>query len=227
MNSTSTKRKKEPGAATKAPKVPVQPKEALRQEVAEVYRRAIFDAAERVFGAHGFSEAKMTEIAEGAGLSAGSLYNHFTNKEEMFRALVEHRSGVFLQELNDATHLEGDLESSLTALVKRTFCELDAHGAFFALLMQGAGVGNHSHRPCGPMFERNHQRFLGAFESVFRRAAGKGDLAPGYAPDELAAVLAGAAHGVAMAWLQGGRKTKITERAEQLVRLFLNGAKKR
>lgn len=227
MTPTPNKRKKEPPVPAKAAKVPRRPKAALRQEVAEVYRRAILDAAERVFGAHGFAEAKMTQIAEGAGLAAGSLYNYFTNKEEIFRALVEHRSGAFLQALNETALGDDNLEHALVALVRSTYRELDAHGAFFASLMQGAGMGATAHKGCGPMFERNHQRFLSAFESVFRRAASKGQLAPGYTPEEFSAVLAGAAHGVAVAWIQSGRRTKIEERAQQVVRLFLNGAMKR
>lgn len=227
MTPVPGKRKKDPLVAAKAPKGTLRPKVALRQEVAEVYRRAIFDAAERVFGAHGFAEAKMTQIAEGAGLAAGSLYNYFTNKEEIFRALVEHRSGGFLQALNETALGDDNLEHALVALVRSTFRELDAHGAFFATLMQGGAMGANAHKACGPMFERNHQRFLSAFESVFRRAASKGQLAPGYTPEELSAVLAGATHGVAIAWLQSGRRTKIEERAEQVVRLFLNGAMKR
>jgi len=34
-----------------------------------------------VFGARGFARQKMTEIAERAGLAAGTLYNYFDSKE--------------------------------------------------------------------------------------------------------------------------------------------------
>ena len=49
----------------------------------------IIAAAVREFMEHGFENASMRRIASEVGLTAGALYRHFPNKEEMFAALVQ------------------------------------------------------------------------------------------------------------------------------------------
>ena len=51
-------------------------------------RARILAAAEVVFAAHGFADAKMASIAEEAEVSAGNLYRYFKGKRELFEAVV-------------------------------------------------------------------------------------------------------------------------------------------
>ena len=47
-------------------------------------RARLVDAAKHVFEDHGFLEARISDIAERAGLSHGSFYHYFESKEEVF-----------------------------------------------------------------------------------------------------------------------------------------------
>ena len=49
-------------------------------------RRQIVDGAREVFLARGFDAASMGDIAKAAGVSKGTLYVYFKNKEELFDA---------------------------------------------------------------------------------------------------------------------------------------------
>jgi AcrR family transcriptional regulator len=49
----------------------------------------ILDAALDVFESRGLSGARLEEIAEEAGISKGTIYLYFENKEALFRAVVE------------------------------------------------------------------------------------------------------------------------------------------
>src|SRR5216684_3188175 len=49
---------------------------------------SILDAAETVFAEMGYDEATTNHVAAQAGISPGSLYQFFSNKEEMAQALV-------------------------------------------------------------------------------------------------------------------------------------------
>ena len=51
-------------------------------------RRQIIEGARQVFLAQGFDAASMGEIARVAGVSKGTLYVYFENKEELFDAIV-------------------------------------------------------------------------------------------------------------------------------------------
>src|SRR6476660_3300257 len=52
-------------------------------------RRQIVDGARAVFLTHGFEGASMNDIARAAGVSKGTLYVYFANKERLFAAIVE------------------------------------------------------------------------------------------------------------------------------------------
>ncbi|CAM5338868.1 TetR/AcrR family transcriptional regulator [Streptomyces fumanus] len=51
-------------------------------------RQAILDAAFDVFAEHGYAQALVQEIAERAGVAKPTVYNHFTDKETLFRATL-------------------------------------------------------------------------------------------------------------------------------------------
>src|ERR1043165_1197803 len=47
-------------------------------------RRAITEAARKVFGHEGYTRASVDTIAAEAGVSKRTIYNHFTDKEHLF-----------------------------------------------------------------------------------------------------------------------------------------------
>jgi AcrR family transcriptional regulator len=69
-------------------------------------RRQIVEGARAMFLTHGFDAASMSDIARAAGVSKGTLYVYFTNKEQLFEAIVEeeclaHAEGVFSLDPDD------------------------------------------------------------------------------------------------------------------------------
>lgn len=85
-------------------------------------RRQILDGAHAVFNAQGFDAASMSEIAAAAGVSKGTLYVYFADKEHLFVALIERerefqKAGVF-QALSDAPDLSHALASFGEGIVR-------------------------------------------------------------------------------------------------------------
>ncbi|HZU80526.1 MAG TPA: TetR/AcrR family transcriptional regulator [Acidimicrobiales bacterium] len=52
-------------------------------------RVRLLEAAKEIFEEDGFLEARISDIAERAGLSHGSFYHYFDSKEEIFREVAE------------------------------------------------------------------------------------------------------------------------------------------
>ena len=52
-------------------------------------RRAILDAARRVFFSNGFAQTSVDTIAAQAGVSKQTIYNHFGDKRALFVAVAE------------------------------------------------------------------------------------------------------------------------------------------
>jgi len=61
-----------------------------------VKRQQILDGAKRVFLEVGFDGASMNDITREAGVSKGTIYVYFENKEDLFGALIDReRSAIF------------------------------------------------------------------------------------------------------------------------------------
>lgn len=67
---------------------PMRHEPMKREEKNEARRRAILDAALEVFSAHGFAAARVEDIARAARVAKGTIYIHFTDKEDIFNSLV-------------------------------------------------------------------------------------------------------------------------------------------
>ena len=60
-----------------------------RPDVSEERKDQIMNAAEEVFSQKGFSDARMDDIAEGTGLSKGTLYLYYKSKDDLIIAILD------------------------------------------------------------------------------------------------------------------------------------------
>ena len=65
--------------------------ESLKDKKRELYREAVLDAAERVFGEVGYEATKVQRVAAEAGVSLTTLYSVFESKWEIYRAVNRRR----------------------------------------------------------------------------------------------------------------------------------------
>jgi AcrR family transcriptional regulator len=54
----------------------------------EATRQTLIEASFRLFTTKGYNAASMRDIAAEAGITAGSIYNHFADKEQIFTAVI-------------------------------------------------------------------------------------------------------------------------------------------
>ncbi|MEM6793292.1 MAG: TetR/AcrR family transcriptional regulator [Acidobacteriota bacterium] len=66
------------------------------QERSKASTRQALNAALELFSSQGFGATTMREIADKSGLSMGSLYHHFPNKEALFERLLDDYWGRLL-----------------------------------------------------------------------------------------------------------------------------------
>src|SRR3974377_208624 len=79
-------------------------------------RRQIIEGARAVFLAQGFDAASMNDIARAAGVSKGTLYVYFDNKEQLFEASVEEECNAQAEGLFDLGPKDHDVEAVLKRL---------------------------------------------------------------------------------------------------------------
>src|SRR3954468_9438563 len=94
---------------------PLHPEPRWRR-LPEERPRQILAAALEVFGEHGLATARLDDIAKRAGLSKGTIYLYFSNKEELFREMVRQLIVTQIEEgEREFNELENSAEESLTA----------------------------------------------------------------------------------------------------------------
>src|SRR4051794_40782483 len=78
-----------PGALETAPCAPARASVRRTAISGTPTRERILNAAAQLFAEHGFASASMPAIAELSGITAGSIYRHFTSKAELLLEVVK------------------------------------------------------------------------------------------------------------------------------------------
>ena len=75
-------------ASTRIPHRRLEPRKLPKQARSEATVEAVLEAAAQVFEHHGYAAGTTNRIAERAGVSIGSVYQYFPNKDAILVALV-------------------------------------------------------------------------------------------------------------------------------------------
>lgn len=78
-------------------------------------RTAILDAAREVFGELGYEQCTVRDIIRRTGLAAGTFYNYFKSKEEVFAALADDGAKRFAPILKALRSQSADFEGFVRA----------------------------------------------------------------------------------------------------------------
>lgn len=99
-------------------------------------RAAILAAASKCFLKHGYDAVTIRDVVRDSGLAAGTFYNYFTDKDTLFKAVLEAR----INEVNESMHavrmqsptVEGFLYGAFNAL----FSKIATDPSFFRLILR-------------------------------------------------------------------------------------------
>ena len=74
-----------------------EPRKRPQQERSRIAVEAILEATTRILTEEGYEKANTNRIAERAGVSIGSLYQYFPNKESLMNALMVKHSDEIIE----------------------------------------------------------------------------------------------------------------------------------
>jgi TetR/AcrR family transcriptional regulator len=100
----------------------------------------ILDEAELLFASQGFAGTSVRDIATGAGLTPASLYNHFSNKDALYRAVLS-RGVQPLIELVGKLASSEDVSEASEAIIKAVMEHLAIHPHLPRLVAIEAATG--------------------------------------------------------------------------------------
>jgi len=179
---------------------------------------AIAAAAEEVFAARGLREAKMEEIASRAGVSVGTVYNHYEDRDALLRELIEGRRAELARKLDGALEQARALpfREQLRHFCRTVFEHFEDHRRFLAITLQ-ADTAN-LEQPSEGMREVKARA-----AAVVERGLQQKALRP-LGKELWSMFLLGSVRAVLVHELKHPGKLGVSERADAVVDFFLGGA---
>lgn len=92
-----------------------------REQTKVQNRQAILDAAREVFGELGYDTATVRDIIRRTGLAAGTFYNYYRSKEEVFAALADEGARRFAPILKALRAQSTDFEEFVRRAIEAYF----------------------------------------------------------------------------------------------------------
>ena len=175
-----------------------------QSEDSRTTRERILDAAMSIFSAKGFHDTKLDEIVAEGGISKGSIYFHFPNKEKLFIALVDQFADLIERRAKEAIESEAESIRRVQAALEAV---LETYGKYRLpaklLLVQAVGLGT--------VFERKrmevNDRFALLIETYLDEAVADGSIAP-VDTHIVAHAWMGAIYNVVIQWVYTGEPSK-------------------
>lgn len=186
-------------------------------------RARLLSAAKEIFEETGFLDARISDIAERAGLSHGSFYHYFESKEEIFREVAEvveeqlsaPVGSVILDPSSEATPQE-----RIRAAIKLHMESYRREARIMGVIEQVARYD----RQVSEARQRRQAHYGRQVEESIRRMQRHGLVDSGLDPVIASAALGAMTSRFPEAWfVEGKLDCDFDEGVEQLTRVFING----
>ncbi len=184
-------------------------------------RAAILDAAAACFAENGYAGTGVAEICRRAGISKGTLYYHFENKQALFLELVDIQLAHFEEALDRAARDTANIPESLlnlSHLVQELIQSDDTRAGIFLEIWAQANRDQIVREASRAAF----QRFEDIFAALIQRGIDEGTLEVSDPVAGARAILSIAAGTLLRSLLDAGKADwgKVTEES---MRILING----
>jgi AcrR family transcriptional regulator len=191
----------------------------INAERQETTRRSILRAARTAFVEKGFHEATTHDVAREAGLSVGSIYTYFRNKDDLIRESVlaanKDETDAVLRDVRSA----GTVREKMTRAIAGWYAyTIEAPGvpAFLAEAWAAA-----SRKPLiRDLVARRRERIVTVATLILQEGVTAGELAPGFDVDVAARALAALLDGVVLERIESGTSPSRMDVERRALMLF-------
>ena len=188
-------------------------------------RARLLEAAKEIFEENGFLEARISDIAERAGLSHGAFYHYFDSKEQVFREIAELLDEELAEPMESVIFAPGssaDPRERLFTALRRHLESYRDEAKIMGVIEQVARYDDH----VAAVRSASNQRHRAAIEKSIRSMQRKGIADDSLDPKIAAAALGSMVERFAeMALAQGQLNCKLDDAADTLATLFVNALK--
>jgi AcrR family transcriptional regulator len=175
-----------------------------RAERSEEIRKAIFLAAARVVGRHGYADASISKITTAAKVAHGTFYNYFASRQDLFEQLLPALGEMLLAHVTKEVAPISDGFAREEKRLEAWFDFLQIHPEFYRILNEGEVFVPTAYR-------RHVEGFGSGYLRSLQRAKQRGQI-ENFTDDELepiAYVLLAARAYLSFRYMSGANKTGI------------------
>ncbi|MCF8261043.1 MAG: TetR/AcrR family transcriptional regulator [Melioribacteraceae bacterium] len=186
-------------------------------------RNEILNASLRIFAEKGFKQTTLDEIAEVSEYGKGTIYNYFSNKEEIYTAIMEEVSFIFSSRIKEIYSENLSVFDFLTNLTKMFFEFYETNQPVFLLMVRirtdfiESDALNKSE-----LFRCNHTETLGLYREVLQNGIDSGEIKP-IDIDNFITFYRGALFHFISHSKHNGNKNSIEENTNFIINIVFNG----
>lgn len=160
-------------AAASAEALRSRAREAAREAKTGLYQRLILEAAEQVFAAKGYDDAKIGEIAETSGVSLQTLYSVFPGKAAIYNAVHEVGDQALHQRAIDCSAAQAEPLAAMLAGLRAVTLYFLEHPDFLRMRLHGGYTWGTEASAAGDLGRTESWRAaIDTLESACRRLIG-------------------------------------------------------
>lgn len=127
-------------------------------------KQFIFEAAAGVFTKKGYHKTTVEEIAAAIGVSKGTIYYYFKNKEELYLAIIQEGIDLFHEQLAKVAQSPGSPQDKIRKLIRGHFVFCEAKKDLVFLFLKELGSTDFSREILANMLAKCLQVFRNVIE---------------------------------------------------------------
>lgn len=181
----------------------------------------ILDAAIDVFAEKGFYRARITDIAERAGVAEGTIYLYFRNKDDVLLNIFEEKMGVLMEGLEQALQGVDDPLDRMRVFARYHFLQVANHPTLAEVLQIELRLSNKFLKEYRP---EKLWTYLNVFGQLVREGQARGVVRAGVDPFVASWAFFGALDELAMQWvLRRNNRFSLEQAADTVADIFIRG----
>lgn len=187
-------------------------------------RERLLKAAIKVFARDGFFKAKVEEIAKLAGVATGTTYLYFKNKDDLLISIFEEEMTPLIEKMKMELEKQKSPEDKIITFIKR-HCQVVEKNPDLALLLEVELRQSNKflHEYKGTKFKE----YLDLIGNAFEEGQKAGSFHQDVHSSIFKQLVFGAVDQISTNWtLSKSRRVKLTDAAEQISHVVLNGVKR-
>ena len=193
-----------------------------RSRKGEQTRARLLDAAKQIFEENGFLEARISDIAERAGLSHGAFYHYFDSKEQIFREIAEMLDDELAEPMDSVIFSQGssaDPHERLQLALRQHLEHYRDEAKIMGVIEQVARYDDHVAAVRSARNRLHREQMERSIRGMQRRGIADPSLDPRITAAALGSMVERFAE---MALAQGQLNCKLDDAADTLATLFVN-----